>query len=696
MEIIVTEPRPAVASPQRPSPVTPSALWILRILVRSGVAERLQRESTPLDVDIARALAIPELDKHDKFDSASLAVLARRLTEAEELCVEDDSPLSRNVAILGRRLALTRVERALLAFGIALETEDGLRECLGARPIPTARELRRVLQIALRIPNSDIVHALRSCGMLRISGLVRLQFKDRSDPPFLVMEGLTDALSQEPERGDAVTRFFARRAPKSRVLLDDFAYMGDTVTLVVDVLRGALRKGARGVNLLVHGKPGADKRAFACALAREVDAQAFEVRERDGDDDSAARRVASSVLAQRVLASTPRALLVCGDAETTFAAEPSWRSPRPAAALENRWVRRMMDRAPVPTLWLADDIEELEPATRDRFVMTVELRAPPRAVRAEVLRRCLGKNPVRTEWIARVTEDERLVRSVAERVGKVARLLGSRDPEQLESALERTIKEGLGVGDASETGQVPAGPTPYALRFLNTSLDVEHLARTLRPDSRGSICLYGAPGTGKTAFAQHLAKRLEQPLHVVSASTVLAKYVGETEQKLAEVFRRATTERGILFLDEIDGLLQDRSRAERTWEVTQVNELLTQIDTFPGLLLCATNLIDSLDAASLRRFALKIRFDALRPEQRWDLFGATVPGEIPDAVNVRSELARMDELTAGDFAAALRRLALLGMQVEAGTLLNALNDEWTMKRRTRRAISGFRSSVPGS
>ena len=163
-------------------------------------------------------------------------------------------------------------------------------------------------------------------------------------------------------------------------------------------------------------------------------------------------------------------------------------------------------------------------------------------------------------------------------------------------------------------------------------------------------------------------------------------YVGQTEQNLARAFRKAAPEKAILFLDEVDGLLQERGRAARSWEVTQVNELLVQMESFAGLLFCATNLVEGLDAASLRRFGLKIRFEPLRPDQRLELFAA-VAGPVDDGI--RERLERMVELTAGDFATALRRLALLAMSVDAGALVRALAEEWTLKRRTQRPVQGF-------
>ena len=102
-----------------------------------------------------------------------------------------------------------------------------------------------------------------------------------------------------------------------------------------------------------------------------------------------------------------------------------------------------------------------------------------------------------------------------------------------------------------------------------------------------------------------------------------------------------------------------------------------------------TNRVDGLDAASLRRFSLKIRFDPLRPDQRVDLFAAIAGAVAPE---VRDRLATMDELTAGDFAAALRGLALLAAPVAAETLAQALTEEWTLKRRTARSVHGFRGA----
>ena len=99
--------------------------------------------------------------------------------------------------------------------------------------------------------------------------------------------------------------------------------------------------------------------------------------------------------------------------------------------------------------------------------------------------------------------------------------------------------------------------------------------------------------------------------------------MGETEKKIRKMFREAEEKKAILFLDEADSMLSERAGSEHSWEVSQVNELLTQMENFKGIFIAATNFNDNLDAASRRRFALKLKFNYLKPdgiEKVWQAF----------------------------------------------------------------------------
>ena len=205
----------------------------------------------------------------------------------------------------------------------------------------------------------------------------------------------------------------------------------------------------------------------------------------------------------------------------------------------------------------------------------------------------------------------------------------------------------------------------------------------------GALCLYGASGTGKTAFAHYLAREIELPLLVRRASDILSPYIGETEQKIALMFRQARQEVALLLLDEADSFLADRQSANNSWEITAVNEMLTQIERHDGLFICSTNLMQRLDSASLRRFALKIKFDYLRPEQRWRLFldQAKKFHRIHEA-HYRAALNTLTNLTPGDFATIRRQAVLLNVALTAEELLHRLQKACSGKASTGQPI-GF-------
>lgn len=144
---------------------------------------------------------------------------------------------------------------------------------------------------------------------------------------------------------------------------------------------------------------------------------------------------------------------------------------------------------------------------------------------------------------------------------------------------------------------------------------------------------------------------------------------------------------------ETDSFLQARSQAQRSWEITQVNELLTQMEAYEGVFISATNFFEHLDPAALRRFGLKVRFDFLNPEQRWVAFQRTM-AEIGGECNtgqvdlVKRTLGRLGNLTPGDFAAVREQWRMLVKPRSAEALLAALEAESSMKPHGSRSI-GF-------
>jgi SpoVK/Ycf46/Vps4 family AAA+-type ATPase len=154
------------------------------------------------------------------------------------------------------------------------------------------------------------------------------------------------------------------------------------------------------------------------------------------------------------------------------------------------------------------------------------------------------------------------------------------------------------------------------------------------------------------------------------------------------MFREAEQQDAVLLLDEADSFLQDRQGAQRSWEVTQVNELLVQMETFQGIFICATNLMERLDPAVLRRFDVKLKLEYLKPGQAERLFRQVLSGAGQPDEAVLKGLRALTNLTPGDFATVTRLARVIGLLITPEWLLAALTEECRAKPGANRAI-GF-------
>jgi SpoVK/Ycf46/Vps4 family AAA+-type ATPase len=251
------------------------------------------------------------------------------------------------------------------------------------------------------------------------------------------------------------------------------------------------------------------------------------------------------------------------------------------------------------------------------------------------------------------------------------------------------------AGIAAVRTLLHGAPAPKQRRIQATKFDAAYLnldgnitpsriAQSLARQKRGSLCFYGPPGTGKTAFAEVLALALDRELITAQASDLISPYVGETEQNLARLFRNFDLGHTVLLLDEVDSFLSDRQQARHSWERTQVNELLQQMEQFPGIFIAATNMMNGLDSAAMRRFDFKLHFRPLRPDQRIGLFAREVFGTATASVppELVQYLGSLNGLTPGDFATVCRQRLLLDEQLTPKQFAQRLGAECDVKNKT--------------
>ena len=275
-------------------------------------------------------------------------------------------------------------------------------------------------------------------------------------------------------------------------------------------------------------------------------------------------------------------------------------------------------------------------------------------------------------------------------------------PDEVESIVENLMATHCELLGIRKTDDKLLPARDYSLDGLNIkgSLSLDRIVDAIRtfqeghedmPDRpRMNLLLSGAPGTGKTEFVKYLGSVLNTKIIVKMGSDLLDMYVGGTERNIRCAFDEAETEKAILFLDEIDGLVQNRERAMRSWEVTQVNELLHRMENFNGVMIGATNFVANLDAAIMRRFTFKLEFDYL-DEAGKKLFFERMFRTTLTPEEYR-ELAEIPMLAPGDFRTVRQGFFYLGSRVNNRDYLDALARESEVKngnRFARKSKIGF-------
>ncbi len=157
----------------------------------------------------------------------------------------------------------------------------------------------------------------------------------------------------------------------------------------------------------------------------------------------------------------------------------------------------------------------------------------------------------------------------------------------------------------------------------------ESLQKHLKPGYR--VLFHGPPGTGKTLTASLLGKATKRPVFRVDLSMVVSKYIGETEKNLANLFDKAANKDWILFFDEADALFGKRTEIRDARDKFANQEsafLLQKVESFPGLVILASNFKKNMDEAFARRFQSIVYFPSPDAEHRLLLWLSIIPKQL--------------------------------------------------------------------
>jgi SpoVK/Ycf46/Vps4 family AAA+-type ATPase len=542
-------------------------------------------------------------------------------------------------------LALDAHDTALLTLMVAadrLPRIGGLLRLAGAH----GQYLPRLLGALVDAEAGDAERRVRTSQVLKL-GLASFNHTDEGVVTASINWPFARLLDQGAAAGTQPVDALIGNRQTARLGLDAFDHVADAGFLVA-LLAGALQERAAGINILIHGPPGTGKTELARTLAASTGAALHAVGEADEDGEEPSRweRLSALRLAQRILVARRDTLLLFDEMEDLIGdATPGhggWMTRRAGSKV---FINRLIETNPVPVIWTSNAIGNIDPAILRRMSFVLKLDYPSRRAGRRMLATIAAEEGVEVdEALARLLEavpEAAAVLRVATRAGRLAAAPAS--STRTATAVVQALR-----GDAMPMPDM--APVDFDLYEAGTPLAPLFDRIAAGSASDVSLLLTGPPGTGKTALAHHFARMVDRPLFTRRASDLLSRWVGETEQAIADAFAEARRRGAVLLFDEADSLLFDRATARASWEVGQVNELLTWLDRHPLPVVAATNHGWKLDPATLRRFVFKLDLRPLgrdKAAQAFErFFGQPAPGA----------LAALTALTPGDFAVVKRQL----------------------------------------
>jgi len=672
------------------------SLWTLRIILNLGGArEFIDKDNCFRNDNLAYFLEVgqyADMDRDDFKRSQVITILKRNHTKLEKRKRFTSSKiLTKNIQQISKLMNLNCVEESILEFVVLLnqyEVLDEASELLGNNLNTT--QAKKALSGILDISLQDINAAFKSNSKFNKSSIVTI---DKNNTHSLdrkisiINDSFADDMLNLDEDVSVMIKDSVRPCDKSTLTIKDYEHISKDLNIVMPYLKNAIDTKQKGVNILFYGLPGTGKTELAKTISQALKTRLFEISYANDDEESidGYERLKAFKIAQSLL-SSENILLMYDEAEDIFDSNDSPLAPK---RQDNKaWLNRILETNTIPTIWITNNIYSIDNAMVRRFDFSVEIPIPNKSKRAEIIKN-YSNNLLDEQSIKVLSVNENIAPALITRATKV---VSSIDTEDKSKAFTQVLNNTLKAQGYKEIEEkiVTLLPNVYDPKFINTTTDLELLTQGIKEHQSARLCLYGAAGTGKSAFGRYIAETLDKPLLLKKGSDLISMYVGGTEKNIADAFLEAKEEKAVLVFDEVDSFLADRTQAKQSWEVTQVNEMLVQMENFEGIFIATTNLMDNLDKASLRRFDLKLEFDFLKAEQSWNMFLSYCKDLklAKPSTSFKRAVESLRYSTPGDFAAVTRQNRFRPI-TDVKDFIQRLEDEIAVKNVSSVNVMGF-------
>ena len=597
---------------------------------------------------------------------------------ADETPYQNLSVLEKNLFFLQKIFKLKKYEKEFLGYIIREKSSNIFRKTFAEMHWRDFSADDRALFLNIDI---NKIHNLSHYN----SFLYQIGFLEKEYDGNIDVTGLAKSFNfQKFDNENELKDYLLGTPVKANLSWEDFSHIEQAET-VAKILNAAIKKKEKGINILLYGEPGTGKTEFVKTLAEKLKISLYSIGENDNkwaEDDNLNRKT-QLIRAQIILKKEKNSIFLIDEADDILSECRSFLfSKRDYEKNTKLAINRLLENNSLPTIWILNSIWDIDKAYLRRFTYAINFTRPKKEIIEQMWLKSLRKN--------NISEDKNIAKEFAKKYSlspsfidtatKSVKLIKGdiKDIEHVLDNLQQAYNNGRKTKE--EANNISNDFNPL---LLNTDTNLIKLRdRVVSLNKLNfSLCLYGASGTGKSAFAQYLADELHIPTIKKKCSDLMSMFVGETEKCISQAFEEAKDRGAMLIFDEADSFLRDRTTAVRNWEITQVNEMLTQMEKHTYPFVCTTNLMNKIDQASLRRFTFKIKYNYMTDEQKTLCFE-----HFFGIKNI--SLNHILSLTPGDFVVVKNKAEILDCLNDKTELIKMLEQEQINKAPVHKKI-GF-------